>query len=251
MLDRPNPIDGVTIEGPILEPDYTSFVGIAPIPVRYGLTIGELARFMNATMGLGADLTVVSMEGWRRQMGFEDTGQPWVPTSPAMPHISTAILYTGMCLLEGTNLSEGRGTALPFEVCGAPWIDGHVLAAELNALALPGVRFRAMQFVTAQGGKFGGQLCAGVQVHVLDRASCRPVTVGLHLISVIKARYPGDFAWREQSWEGKHAHFDLLMGTGRVRQALDAGTEVRALVQSWAGDLEAFAVACQPYRLYA
>lgn len=251
VLDRPNPIDGVTLEGPILEPDFASFVGITPIPLRYGLTIGELARFMNATLGLNADLTVVPMQNWRREMRFADTGLPWVPTSPAMPHLSTVRLYPGMCLLEGTNLSEGRGTALPFEICGAPWIDGYALARQLNNLALPGVVFRPMQFVPAQGSRYGGELCGGVQVHVRDEAVCRPLTVGLQVIATVKALYPEDFAWRQASWEGQHAHFDLLMGTDRVRQALDAGTDVHALIRSWVGDLGAFAMVCQPYLMYA
>ncbi|MGQ9768886.1 MAG: exo-beta-N-acetylmuramidase NamZ family protein, partial [Anaerolineae bacterium] len=146
VLDRPNPLNGLAIEGPSVAPGYGSFVGIAPIPIRHGMTIGELARYLNAEHHLGAELTVVEMQGWRRAMWFDETGLPWVPTSPAMPHLSTAIVYPGTCFIEGTNLSEGRGTALPFEVVGAPWLDGHALAHALNQLALPGVRFRPTQF---------------------------------------------------------------------------------------------------------
>ncbi len=248
VLDRPNPLGGVTLEGPVLESAFSSFVGIVPIPVRYGLTVGELARTMNVP--IGADLVVVPLSGWRREMGFEDTGLQWVPTSPAMPHLSTVYLYPGMCFIEGTNLSEGRGTALPFEICGAPWIDGYVLAAKLNALAMPGVRFRPTQFVPAVGSRYGGMLCGGVQVHVLDRVLCRPVTVGLQLIAAVKSLWPEAFAWRERSWEGAHSHFDLLMGTDRVRKGLDAGEDVEALVRSWDGSLGAFSEACQPYLLY-
>jgi len=250
VLDRPNPINGVILEGPILEPDYLSFVGIVPIPIRYGLTIGELACYMNTELGIGADLTVIQMENWHRSLWFDDTGLPWVPTSPAMPHTSTTELYPGMCLLEGTNVSEGRGTPLPFEICGAPWIDGHVLAVSLNDLAPAGVRFRPIQFVPSAPSKFEGRLCHGVQVHLLDRKVVRPLTVGLHLLATVKKLYPSEFAWREGSWEGAHPHFDLLMGTDKVRQALNAGADVNGLVSSWTDDLTHFAEACRPYLLY-
>jgi len=248
VLDRPNPLGGVTLEGPVLDPAFLSFVGIVPIPVRYGLTIGELARTMNVTVG--ADLTVVPLAGWRREMAFDGTGLQWVPTSPAMPHLSTVFLYPGMCFLEGTNLSEGRGTPLPFEICGAPWIDGYELAAKLNALTMPGVRFRPCQFVPALGTRYGAMLCGGVQVHVLDSSLCRPVTVGLQLIAAVKSLWPENFAWRERGGKGSHFHFDLLLGTDRVREALNAGEDIEALVQSWAGGLETFAEACRPYLLY-
>ena len=251
VLDRPNPINGVILEGPILEPDYVSFVGVVPIPIRYGLTIGELACYMNVELGIGADLTVIQMENWHRSLWFDGTGLPWVPTSPAMPHTSTTALYPGMCLLEGTNLSEGRGTPLPFEICGAPWIDGYALAVSLNDLALAGVRFRPIQFVPSAPSKFEGQLCHGVQVHLLDRKVARPLTVGLHLIATVRELYPSEFAWREGSWEGAHRHFDLLMGTDKVRQALNAGADVNDLVSSWADDLTQFAEACRPYLLYS
>ncbi|MBN1248962.1 MAG: DUF1343 domain-containing protein [Anaerolineae bacterium] len=256
VLDRPNPINGMTLEGPRLEPGYESFVGIAPIPLRYGLTIGELARYMNAELRLGAELTVVPMENWRRDHWYGDTGLAWVPTSPAMPHLTTTVLYPGMCLLEGTNLSEGRGTALPFEICGAPWIDGAALASHLNALSLPGVRFRPVQFVPAPGSRFGGELCGGVQVHVLDHTRCRPLTVGLHLIACVKALYPADFAWQAPGREGDHPHFDLLVGTDEVRVVLDAGSaatltaDIQALIGSWAESHAAFAGVSQPYLLY-
>ena len=251
VLDRPNPINGVILEGPVLEPDYASFVGVAQIPVRYALTIGELACYMNTELGLGADLTVIQMENWHRSMWFDDTGLPWVPTSPAMPHTSTTALYPGMCLLEGTNLSEGRGTPLPFEICGAPWIDGHALAASLNEPAPAGVKFRPIQFVPSAPSKFEGRLCHGVQVHLLDRKVARPLTVGLHLIAKVMELYASEFAWREGSWEGAHPHFDFLMGTDKVRQALNAGADVNGLVSSWADDLTQFAEACRPYLLYS
>ena len=249
VLDRPNPISGITREGPLLKPKFASFVGVAPMPLRYGMTIGELARYWNGTLALDADLTVIAMEGWQRAMWFDETGLPWVPTSPAMPHFSTATVYPGTCLLEGTNVSEGRGTALPFEVCGAPWIDGYALAQHLNALSLPGVRFRPTEFVPS-ASKFAGETCQGVQVHVIDRATFHPVAVGIHLVAVLKALYPQHFAWLKQSWEGAHPHFDLLMGTDRVREALDSGVHADDIIASWEDDLNRFADASHPYRLY-
>jgi uncharacterized protein YbbC (DUF1343 family) len=250
VLDRPNPITGTITEGPTLEPEFSSFVGIAPIPLRYGLTIGELARFFAAHFELDIELTVVPMADWRRELWFDETGLPWVPTSPAIPHLSTAILYPGLCLLEGTNLTEGRGTPLPFEICGAPWLDGHALAARLNALALPGVRFRPLHFVPANGSRYGGQLCGGVQVHVLDRAQCRPLTVGLHLIAAVKTLCPAEFGWRETSWEGKHPHFDLLMGTDRARDMLDGAEDIDALIEEWSTGLTQFGEVARAFWLY-
>jgi len=249
VLDRPNPINGVVREGPMLARGFESFVGMLPIPLRYGLTIGELARYINDTQDVRADLVVIPMPGWQRGMWFDETGLAWVPTSPAMPHVSTTVVYPGTCFLEGTNVSEGRGTALPFEVCGAPWIDGEALAAYLNALALPGVRFRPTQFVPTTS-KFGGEVCGGVQLHVIDRATFRPVTAGLHLLAALKALYPADFAWLSQSWEGTHPHIDLLAGTDQVRRALDAGADVTELAGGWEDAVAEFAQVSRQYWLY-
>ena len=161
VLDRPNPITGSLVEGGPIAPGFESFVGIINIPMRHGMTLGELARYMNTEQALRADLHVIEMHSWPRKMWFDETALPWVPTSPARPHLSTAVLYPGMCLLEGTNLSLGRGTALPFEVCGAPWIDGYALAAALNKLQLSGVRFRATVF-TPSTSTYAGIECYGV-----------------------------------------------------------------------------------------
>ncbi len=250
VLDRPNPIGGEILEGSVLEAGYESFVGIAAIPLRYGLTIGELARWFAADAELDVDLTVVPLANWHRRLWFDETGLTWVPTSPAMPHLSTATLYPGMCLLEGTNLSEGRGTALPFEICGAPWLDGYGLAQRLNALEVPGVRFRPLSFVPLADTRYGGELCGGVQVHVTDRALFRPLTVGLKLISTVKAMVPDAFAWRARSWEGGHPHVDLLAGTDQVREAIDTGADVDALIEDWSRDLVPFAEVTRPIRLY-
>jgi len=247
VLDRPNPINGRTLEGPPVLPDFESFVGVASVPIRHGLTLGEMARWMNGEHALGADLTVVAMCGWRRGMWFDETGLLWVPTSPAMPHAmgtstSTATLYPGLCRLEGTNVSEGRGTALPFEVCGAPWIDGRALAKRLNALALPGVRARATRFAPCSD-KFAREMCGGLQLHVTDRDTLRPVALGLHLVATLHDLYPDQFAWRA-------SHFDRLIGSDRVRHALEAGEPVEQIVQSWSKDLAEFNQRREAYLLY-
>jgi uncharacterized protein YbbC (DUF1343 family) len=199
VLDRPNPINGVQIEGPLIEPGLESFVGIVPIPIRHGLTTGELARYLNTKHQLGADLTVIEMRGWRREMWYDQTGLPWVILSPGIPKLDTATVYPGMCFIEGTNLSEGRGTALPFEIAGAPWLDGYELAQPLNRLALPGVHFRPLHFVPS-ASKHAGQTCCGVQVHVTDRAAFRPTVTGLHVIAACRAQAPGKFEFLKSSW---------------------------------------------------
>ncbi len=232
VLDRPNPLDGLTLEGPLLAPGFESFVGVAPLPIRHGLTLGEMARWLNAELALGADLTVVTMRGWRRGMWFDETGLPWVPPSPAMPHLSTATLYPGTCLLEGTNVSEGRGTALPFEVCGAPWLEARALAERLDDLALPGVRVRPTHFWPT-ASKFAGERCRGLQFHVTDRDALRPVTLGLHLIAALRDLHPDRFVWRA-------SHFDHLLGSDRVRRALEAGEPAARIVQGWDESLAAF-----------
>lgn len=241
VLDRPNPITGARVEGGAIMPGFESFVGIVNIPMRHGMTLGELARYMNEECALDADLHVIDMHGWRREMWFDQTGLPWVPTSPAMPHLSTATLYSGMCLLEGTNLSLGRGTALPFEVCGAPWLDGYALAEELNRLKLPGVRFRPTVF-NPSASNHAGKECHGVQVHVADRDSLRPVEMALHLIIV--ARCLSSDAWK---W---NAHFEQLAGGNDVRAALEAGTTVMEFTAAWAESISRFVHQREKYLLY-
>jgi uncharacterized protein YbbC (DUF1343 family) len=241
VLDRPNPITGRIIEGGPIAPGFESFVGVINIPMRHGMTVGELARYMNTECALHADLHVIEMHGWQREMWFDETSLPWVPTSPAMPHLSTATLYPGMCLLEGTNLSLGRGTALPFEVCGAPWIDGHALAETLNALQLPSVRFRATLF-TPSASSHAGSECRGVQVHVTDRNSLRPVEMALHLIAAARC-LSGD-AW---SW---NPHFERLAGDGTLRSALEAGTSVTEIPATWEESISAFIHQREKYLMY-
>jgi uncharacterized protein YbbC (DUF1343 family) len=249
VCDRPNPLGGEIVEGPVLHPGYESFVGPGPLPIRYGLTLGELARLYNEAWDVGCQLTVMPCGGWQRPMWFHDTGLPWVPPSPAMPWPETAIVYPGTCLIEGTNLSEGRGTALPFHQVGAPWMNGQRMVAALNGLDLPGVRFRPVVFVPACG-KWSGQRCEGVQLHVTDRRAFRPVTAGLHLVATAKALYPEHFDYREGPENGGRLHFDLLMGTAQVREALDDGAAVDTLIESWSDELRAFARIGSAHHLY-
>lgn len=242
VLDRPNPITGALIEGPLLDPQQQSFLGHGPLPLRYGLTLGELAQFYNRELKLNAPLTVVKMRGWSRAQWYDETDLLWVPPSPGMPHFDTTVVYPGTCLIEGTNVTEGRGTPLPFEVIGAPWIDGEALADELNALHLDGVRFRAVEFTPSEW-KYPQQLCRGVQAHVTDRAVLRPVTLGLHLIRTIRAMYPRQFAWRAE-------HFDVLIGNTTTREQLERGVSVDTITATWGAEQAAFRARSRAYWLY-
>jgi uncharacterized protein YbbC (DUF1343 family) len=242
VLDRPNPITGTHIEGPLVESGCESFVGIAPIPIRHGMTVGELALYLKAKYHLNAQLKVIEMVGWERSLWFDQTSLHWVPTSPNMPHLSTAVMYPGMCLLEGTSLSVGRGTALPFEICGAPWLDSRALAAHLNALVESGARFRPIQFMPT-ANRYAGELCQGIQVHVTEREALRPVSLGLYIIAAVCALHPTHFEW--------NAHFDRLMGTSRTREELEDGRAPDDLIDEWAEVETAFADARAAYILYA
>ncbi len=244
VLDRPNPIGGEAMEGPILEyPKFSSFVGLYAYPLRHGMTIGELARLFNDQfLDKKARLTVVPMEGWIRSAYFDATGLPWVPPSPNIPTVDTAVVYPGQVFIEGTNVSEGRGTTKPFEFFGAPWINGHALAARLNGLGLPGVAFREQGFIPVFS-KFKGRLCGGCQIHVTDRRSYRPLETTLHILAALKALYPKDFAFHPD-------YFDKIMGTDRVRLALEKGTPVAEIAASWKAELAAFGALRKPYLLY-
>lgn len=249
VLDRPNPIAGRIIEGPVLDPAYTSFVGPVEIPIRHGLTAGEMARLCNEAFDIGCDLTVVPMRGWRRSMWFDDTGLPFVPPSPNLPTLSALQVYPGTCLIEGSNLSEGRGTTKPFEYIGAPWIDAETLADDLNSLDLPGVRFRPVYF-TPTISKYQGELCGGVHMYVRDREVFRPVETTLHLIARVRSLWPAEFSWRGPWSESGQRPIDLLSGGAQVREHLDAGRPVSELVASWQAGLEAFDRLREGYFLY-
>ena len=243
ILDRPNPITGTIVEGPGIEAGYTSFVGIIDIPIRHGMTLGELALYMNSESKLGAEMEVLPMRGWQRSQWFDQTGLLWTPTSPAMPHLSTAIVYPGMCLLEGTDLSLGRGTALPFEICGAPWIDGTQLAGQMNHLGLAGVRFRPIDFIPS-ASNYQNQNCAGVQVHVTDRQAFRPLETALELINQIRRLYPAQFEWHA-------AHFDRLTGSPSIRQQLADGETVSEISAGWKPYTSEFEIKRNPFLLYS
>jgi len=249
VLDRPNPITGVKIEGCLLDPAYSSFVGLYPIPVRHGLTVGELARLVNAEFGIGCQLTVVEMEGWERPMWFDQTGLPYVMPSPNSPSLDTATVYPGSCFFEGTNLALGLGTTRPCELKGAPWIDGQAWAAALNALDYPGVIFRAAYF-TPWYGDYSGELCSGVQTHVLDREIFRAVETGLKMIEVVRQMVPDHFRWRHSQDRKIPYWFDQLMGTDRVRKQMEAGVPVEEIVRGWQAELDAFSEMRRKYLLY-
>jgi uncharacterized protein YbbC (DUF1343 family) len=244
VLDRPNPVNGADMEGPVLEfPGSSSYIGLYPIPERFGMTMGELARLFNDRfLPRKAKLTVVPMEGWRRTMWFDQTSLPWIIPSPNMPTLETATVYPGQVALEGTNVSEGRGTTRPFELFGAPWIDGSALAAKLNALGLAGVVFREAWFTPAFS-KFQGQLCGGCQIHVTDRTRYRSFETSLHILKAVRDAYPDKFEFHKD-------YFDKVMGTPRVREAIEAGTAVRTIVEGFGPGLAAFDGLRKPYLLY-
>ncbi len=246
VLDRPNPIDGVQLEGPVLEPKFATFVGLYPIPVRYGLTVGELARMINGegwlAQGVKADLTVVPLTGWQRGMWFDQTGLRWIKPSPNMPDLETAALYPGLCLLEGTNVSEGRGTSKPFRQFGAPWIDPNALAAKLNAMNLPGVRFAATSF-TPTSSKFQNQKCQGVEILLTDRTRLEPFWTGVQIVNKLHGLYPTQFKWIEK-------HFDRLCGTATIREAIIAPKPLQPLKATWAAECKTFDPTRQQYILY-
>jgi uncharacterized protein YbbC (DUF1343 family) len=241
VLDRPNPLGGDAVEGNVPDPAYASFVGLHPLPARHGMTIGELAAYLNVEHRLGADLTVVPMRGWRRAMRWQDTGLPWVAPSPNMPTPDTARVYPGGCLIEGTNLSEGRGTTRPFEWTGAPYLDAHRFAADLNAARLPGVHFRAARF-TPTFHKWSGRTCGGVQLHVTDEPVFKPFLTGLALMATARRHAPRDFAWRSPPYEFERRHLpiDILLGTDTIRRDIERGRPLGKIERAWRRPLAAW-----------
>ncbi|MGH9338379.1 MAG: exo-beta-N-acetylmuramidase NamZ domain-containing protein [Acidobacteriota bacterium] len=242
VLDRPNPITGEMVEGPVLEPGFESFVGIFRLPIRYAMTAGELAGYFNTEAGIGCDLRIVPLQGWRRSQWYDQTGLSWVMPSPNMPTLETATVYPGLCLLEGTNLSEGRGTARPFELFGATWLDSRGLSRRLNDLNLDGVYFRPQSF-TPTFSKYQKEECQGIQLHVLDRDLFRPVPVLLHILTEVRRLHPGKLEIRDKS-------FDRLAGNSWIRQALADGLAVEQIVSRWQAELEDFRAKRSKYLLY-
>ena len=251
VCDRPNPIGGTDVEGGLLVAGFESFVGEFPIPMRHGMTIGELARLFNEHFGLGATLEIVKMQGWTRDMYTDTTAVPWVMPSPNIPTLDTAIVYPGTVLFEGILISEGRGTTRPFELIGAPWIEAESFSRRMNGLGLPGVYFRPAVFEpTFQ--KHAKQTCGGCQIHVTDRRQFQPVLVGVALIAMFHQTDPGRFAWRQPPYEYEHDKMpiDILAGSAVLRQQIEADVDASEIARSWRDDQEAFRKLREPFLLY-
>ncbi len=287
VLDRPNPLGGATVEGNLIRPGYTSFVGLYPVPMRHALTLGELAALVNARMATeqAADpapaspgdasaggatlrptrrddgagwrcpgrcaLTVIPMEGWRREMTFPDTGLPWVLPSPNMPTFDTALVYPGQVLLEGTNLSEGRGTTRPFEIFGAPYLDTRAILQRFEKRRLPGLVLRAHDFEPTFH-KWAGQICHGFQIHVTDAGSYRPYVTTLALLQDIISEHRDRFEWKKPPYEyvADKPPIDVLTGDPALREALESGTDLRNLERAWRREIAAFRKESLPFRMY-
>jgi uncharacterized protein YbbC (DUF1343 family) len=251
VCDRPNPIGGDAVEGNVLEQEFASFVGQFPIPTRHGMTAGELARMFNSHWGIGCDLEVVSMEGWSRDLWFDETDAPWVLPSPNMPTLDSATVFPGTVHLEGTQVSEGRGTTKPFELLGAPYIEAAEFERHLQGIGLPGVRFRASNFLpTFQ--KHAGKVCGGVQVHVTDRRRFKPVLTGVAIVKACFDLYGESFRWKEPPYEyvfDKNP-FDVISGTDALRRALERGDSLEAIRDSWAEGVSEFMNSRSEYLLY-
>ncbi|MED3833818.1 DUF1343 domain-containing protein [Peribacillus frigoritolerans] len=243
VLDRPNPQGGESVDGPVLEPEFSSFVGLYPIPLKHGMTVGELATLFNKEFKIGADLKVIKMKGWKRDMDYDDTGLPFVLPSPNMPAVSTTFVYPATGLIEGTNVSEGRGTTKPFELIGAPYINSDELAGKLNALRLPGVKFRAASF-TPTFSKHAGKLSHGVEIYITDREQFKAVPTGLHIIKTIQDLYPGDFEFLAAN------NFNLLIGNGWIMSRIKEGTTVNEILKEYQVKQDAFKKVRKNYLLY-
>lgn len=248
VLDRPNPISGTNPEGPILQPEFTSGVGMYAIPVRHGLTTGELARLYKSNFGVECDLDVVKMKNWSREMWYDETGLPWVIPSLNMPTLDTAAVYPGTCFFEGTNVSEGRGITRPFEIFGAPWIDSCELKQRMLSYNLPGVAYREANYSPFEW-KYRGEPCSGLQIYVTDRREYRPVLTGIAAVAAIRHLYPDMFAFRSPAQNGKH-FFDLLAGSNAIREAIDAGHSPYDIAESWRNECSEFERKTKEIMLY-
>src|SRR5581483_3813243 len=251
VCDRPNPIGGTQIEGPVLVPGNESFVGLYPLPMRHGMTIGELARLFNEHFDIGADLEVAAMDGWRRDMYFDATGLTWIMSSPNIPTFETTLVYPGTVLFEGTNVSEGRGTTRPFELVGAPWVVAERFAERMNARQLSGVYFRPVLFEpTFQ--KHARVGCAGCQIHVLDRSTFKPVEAAVALLEAFRVAGPDQFGWKQPPYEYEYDKMpiDCLAGSSTLRAQIDAGVPASDIARGWAADVDAFTGLRQQFLLY-
>jgi uncharacterized protein YbbC (DUF1343 family) len=251
VCDRPNPINGNAVEGNITEDEFKSFVGQFELPTRHGMTIGELAKMFNEHFGIGCDLQVVEMQGWSRDMWGDETGLPWVLPSPNIPDVDTCIVFPATVHIEGTELSEGRGTTLPFFLNGAPFIDPYAWAAELRKFDFPGVAFREAYF-RPWFAEFTGETCAGIQLHVTDREAFTPVIVGIAMVKTALEMYPEKFQWRQNAYEyvfDKNP-FDVVCGTDKTRKQIEAGTSIQEIERSWSNGLTAFDTSRRAFLIY-
>lgn len=241
VLDRPNPINGIDIEGPVNEEGYFSFVGLKPLPVRHGMTIGEISLYLKERFYPDLELHIIKMNHWKRSLWFDETGLPWVMPSPNMPALDTATVYPGMCLLEGTNLSEGRGTTRPFEIFGAPFIEPERLISRLRDFKLKGVYFRSLYFEPTFH-KYKGELCGGAQIHVLDRRRFRPFLTAVAILKATKELYPEEFQWRRPpyEYETEKLPIDILSGSPRLRQFIEEGRTLKEMEEWWQEEARQF-----------
>ncbi|MFH1177842.1 MAG: DUF1343 domain-containing protein [Acidobacteriota bacterium] len=251
VCDRPNPLGGLAIEGGSVEPACRSFVSELPVPVRHGLTLGELALLLREDRHPSLTLSVVACRGWRRAAWWDETGLPWIAPSPNMPALVTATLYPGMCLIEATNLSEGRGTTRPFQLVGAPWLDAEALVHRLKGRDLPGVSFRATRF-RPEFQKHAGAICQGIELHVDDRSRLRSLELGVVLLAEVRALCPEHFAWRQDAYEfvADVPAIDLLTGSPGAREAIEGRRELAPLLAEWSAHAEAFRSQRRPFLLY-
>ncbi len=251
VLDRPNPIGGDKVEGNPLKDEFRSFVGIHPIPMRHGLTIGELALLFNDHYQIGCELEVITMEGWHRHMLFKETGLHWTLPSPNMPSQVTALVYPGQVILEGTNLSEGRGTTIPFQLCGAPFIDPYQLKRKVQQRKLPGILLREV-FFQPTFNKWQNEVCGGLQIHLTDPKIFKPYFTTLAIVQDIISLYPGHFSWREPPYEYEREKMpvDLIIGDKNLREGIEQQKDINELENSWQKELEDFKEIAQHYFLY-
>ena len=251
VLDRPNPLAGHVTEGPMLDPEFASFVGLRPMPVRHGMTIGEVGAYLRDTFSPGLDYRVIPMQGWKRTMWFDQTRLPWVMPSPNMPTLDTALVYPGMCLFEATNISEGRGTTRPFELFGAPFIHPETLVAVLKEFKLPGVLFRPLSFQPSFQ-KHAGLLCGGAQIHVTDREKFKPFKTGVAILKAIHNTYPRDFTWNQPPYEYEEINLpiDILAGSSRLRKDIESWKDLDEMEKWWKKEAKAFDKIRRKYLIY-
>lgn len=251
ILDRPNPVGGRDVEGGLLEPAFSSFVGRFPMPMRHGLTMGELALLFNRQFGINCELSVIAMEGWEREMLFPQTGLPWIPPSPNLPSPASALVYPGQVIWEGTNVSEGRGTTLPFEIFGAPWLDPYQVLEALDGQKIPGAYLRDCAFEPTSN-KWMGRLCRGFMLHVTDPDAFRPLKTAVQLLEVIYRLYPNHFEWKQPPYEYEYEKMpiDLIFGTDKIRLALENRQGLESFYKQWEDEAQDFAGMSAGCRIY-